>query len=255
MSSCFRDDLFHGKKILITGCTSGIGKHVAIQLSKLGCSLLLVGRNSIKLDQLVHNLSFSNRHSKLVADLSLSDALFDLKSDIIKFGPLDGVFHSAGIGLIKPTKLLKSDDINHVFAPSVYAALDISRMACSSKVISPNSSIVFMSSVSSILGTSCMSLYSASKGAIDSLSRSLAVELAPRKIRVNSIVSGAVQTPMHENLSSSLTAEMLEDYRQRHPLGFGTSESISNAVIFLLSESSCWITGTQLIIDGGYSAQ
>ncbi len=253
--SCFRDDIFLEKKILITGCTSGIGQEVAFLLSSLGCSLLLLGRNKNKLNQLISKLSFPDRHSQLVVDLSVPNALFELKSDIAQYGPLDGIFHSAGVALVKPTKLITSDDINKVLSPSIYASLDISRLACSSKIISPNSSIVFMSSVSSILGTSCMSLYSASKGAIDSLTRSLAIELAPRKVRVNTIVSGAVETPMHENLSSLLTAEMLEDYRQRHPLGFGQPESVASAVTFLLSDASCWITGSQFIIDGGYSAQ
>ena len=114
-------------------------------------------------------------------------------------------------------------------------------------------SIVFMSSVASITGQKGMSLYSASRAALDGAVRSLACELAGNNIRVNSVISGAVETPMHAKLTGSLPQESIQDYENKHLLGFGQPNDIANAVLFLLSDASKWITGSSLVVDGGYS--
>ena len=116
-------------------------------------------------------------------------------------------------------------------------------------------SIVFMSSVASLIGQSGMSIYSASKGAIDAAMRSLACELAENKIRVNSIVAAAVETEMHQRLTKNMSTETLNTYKEKHLLGFGQAEDIANAATFLLSNASKWITGTTMVVDGGYSCR
>jgi NAD(P)-dependent dehydrogenase (short-subunit alcohol dehydrogenase family) len=137
----------------------------------------------------------------------------------------------------------------------LYGSLGLARAAASRGVLNEGASLVFMSSVAGLRGTAGMVGYSVTKAAVDGMVRSLACELAPRQVRVNSIAAGAVQTEMHERLSRTLGEQALGDYERRHLLGFGTPEDISAAALFLLSDGARWITGTTMSVDGGYTAQ
>jgi NAD(P)-dependent dehydrogenase (short-subunit alcohol dehydrogenase family) len=122
-------------------------------------------------------------------------------------------------------------------------------------LVKDSGSIVFMSSVAATHGQTGMSLYCASKGAIESLTRAAAVELAPRRIRVNAIRAGAFASPMHTRITQGMTEAAIDAYAAKHLFGFGRPEDVAHAVVFLLSDMAKWVTGSIFTIDGGYSAK
>lgn len=253
MEKIFRKNLFSNKTILVTGATSGIGKSTAIKLSNLGANLILIGRNLDKLKILENELG--RAHLYLEKDLSEEDSILNIFKNIPeKYLPLDGIFHSSGNSLIKSIKISKTNDLYKLMSISTSVALCMGRAAMNKKFFNENSSLVFMSSVSSICGSEGIAAYAASKGAINSLVKSLALELSKRKIRVNSLISGAVKTPMHTELTKNLTKEGIKNYENKHLLGFGEEKDIANLAAFILSDGARWITGSSIIIDGGYSA-
>lgn len=242
-----------GKRILITGASSGIGRTTAQVLSELGAQLVLMARNEKNLQITLQSLAGTG-HSLNIFDLSAVDEITAmLKKIASEQGPLTGLFHSAGVELVMSLSLLKGKYIDQVFDVSIKAALMLVRGFTQKGVSSPEGgSLVFMSSAAGLCGVLGMSIYSASKAAIDGAVRSLACELAPRAIRVNSIIAGAVQTKMHDRLVKKLGKEEILDYEKRHLLGFGRPEDIAYAAAFLLSDASRWITGTGMVVDGGY---
>ena len=250
----FSDKALKDRRILVTGASSGIGANAVKFFSSLGAHVILVGRSPHKLDSVALQLSDQSYLLKVV-DLSVPDSLYhEIKNLPSEWLPLDGIFHAAGHELVKPVKLIKSSDFLSLMSVSAQTALSIGRAASSKGVMSRAGSLVFMSSVAAITGTSGLTLYSATKGAIESMTRSLAVELSSKNIRVNSITSGAVETPMHQRLLESMPKDAVQDYLNRHPLGFGQPSDVSNAAAFLLSDASRWMTGACIVLDGGYSA-
>jgi NAD(P)-dependent dehydrogenase (short-subunit alcohol dehydrogenase family) len=157
--------------------------------------------------------------------------------------------------MVRPAKLCKEKQFDEVFSSSVQSGIAIARAMSLRGVIEDGGSVILMSSVASLRGQAGMALYSAAKSAIDGMTRSLAVEFAPRRIRVNSLCAGAVQTPMHEKLVNSLSQESVNDYENKHLLGFGTPDDIANTVAFLMGEGGRWITGTSVVVDGGYTVR
>ena len=254
-SNTFIPNLFHNKTFLITGSTSGIGRQSALALSALGARLVLVGRSLPKLEELITNLTNPELHSLITTDLSdLSNVQSTFQDASSSIPPLDGIFHSAGQGLVKPSFLTTINDINQVVNPAYLSATVFLPILLRKRLVQPHSSIVLMSSVAAYRGTTCMSLYSSAKGAIEAFSKSLSVELAPKYIRVNTIVAGAVVTPLHESLTSMLPESSVDSYESKHLLGFGSPSDIVNSVIFLLSPASTWITGSSFAVDGGFNA-
>lgn len=250
----FRGHLFSNKVFLLTGCTSGIGREAAVALSRFGARLVLVGRSSEKLFNLVHELTDPQIHMTVESDLSdLESILATFKDPKLDIPSLDGLFHCAGQGLIKPLSLTSLNDIKRVVHASFLSAPILISCLLKRKILVSGSSIVLMSSVSAYRGTSFMSLYSSAKGGIESFSKSLSLELAPKSIRVNTIVSGAIVTPMHQSLVAQLPPSSVTDYETKHPLGFGAPEDIVSILFFLLSPASRWITGSSVAVDGGYS--
>jgi NAD(P)-dependent dehydrogenase (short-subunit alcohol dehydrogenase family) len=243
-----------GKRILVTGASSGIGKATALLLSKLGAKVVLSARNMERLQSTLDSLD-GDGHGLYVFDLEAVDEIPPLVRKIAQEqGRLSGLFHSAGTGGIMTVNLLKGKYVEQVFASSVTATLLLVRGFCQKGVrANGGNSLVFMSSAAALCGVSGMSIYSASKAAINGAIRSLACELAPRGIRVNSLVAGGVRTGMHETLEKTLSDYEILQYEQKHPLGFGDPDDVAYAAAFLLSDTSKWITGTTLIVDGGYS--
>ena len=247
-SSCLK-----GKKILITGASSGIGRASAIMLAECGADLILCGRSKDRLEDTKRLLSFSDRHNIECFDLIGTDQISsDLDVLVRKYGALDGVFHSAGISLLKPIKLLSDKDISNVLGPSLYAALAIGKVFSKKSNMNDGASIVFMSSVSGHAGQQGMTLYSASKSSIDGLTRSLASELANRKIRVNSIAAGGVVTEMHRKMIGSSHDDVINAYENMHLLGFGNPNDIAGMVVYMMADISRWMTGATVVLDGGY---
>jgi NAD(P)-dependent dehydrogenase (short-subunit alcohol dehydrogenase family) len=255
MSVTFAPDSFLNKKLVITGASSGLGRATAGLLATLGASLVLIGRNREKLDDVALGLP-GDAHIVRPVDLSDDGAADEVvKSIAAEFGPIDGFFHSAGNSLVLPIRMTKRAHIDDLFGASVFGSLGIARGLARKGAMKDGGSIVFMTSVSALRGRKGMVAYSAAKSATSGLLRALAVELAERGIRVNGIAAGAVATKMHDSFVKSVNEEMVKNYENLHPLGFGIPSDVANAAAFLLSDASRWITGVDLSVDGGYAAK
>jgi NAD(P)-dependent dehydrogenase (short-subunit alcohol dehydrogenase family) len=214
-----------------------------------------MGRDEVRLQATLESL-VGEGHRLITGDIADAELAASLVEEAARTeGPLDGVFHSAGTSLVLPAKLTKNHHLDDVFGAGVRGALGIARAASKKNVLSDGASLVFMSSVSSLRGRAGMVAYSAAKAAVDGMVRALAAEMAGRRIRVNSIVAGAVATAMHNEFVQSVNEQIVDNYRNLHLLGFGHPADIANAALFLLSDATCWVTGTSLVVDGGYTAK
>lgn len=242
-----------GKRILVTGASSGIGKKTSQILSQLGGKVILLARNQERLQLTFEGLT-GDGHAIYPFDLDAVDAIPGLMKKIAQEqGPLSGLFHSAGGGKTMSINIVKEKSIDYVFGSSLKAALLLTRGFIQKGVKSQGSnSLVFMSSAVAMAGTRGLSIYSASKAGIDGAMRCLACELAPQEIRVNSIVAGGVKTELHQEGTKNLSQAEISGYENRHLLGFGRSEDVAYAAAFLLSDAARWITGTTMIVDGGF---
>ncbi|WP_081986648.1 SDR family NAD(P)-dependent oxidoreductase [Chitinibacter sp. ZOR0017] len=252
----FSSDCLAGQIYLVTGASSGIGLASAQLISRCGGKVVLVGRNQQRLEEAIQLMQSPNIHSYCIQDITDSDSVVGWIKELAELhGPFSGVFHSAGLEMVKPSKLTKQADLEKLFAASLYGAFGVARAVSLKNIVKDGASIVFMSSVAAVTGQQGMTAYSASKAGIEGLVRSLSCELSSRKIRVNSIAAGAVSTSMHDRLIRNSTVEVIDAYEQSHLLGFGQAEDIANAVVFLLADSSKWITGSSLRVDGGYTVR
>jgi NAD(P)-dependent dehydrogenase (short-subunit alcohol dehydrogenase family) len=245
-----------GKRILVTGASSGIGRATAVLASKCGAHLIVTARSSERLAQTLADMEGTDHIARVLALDDLDAMAADIIALAKSHGPLDGIFHSAGIGLVKPIRLTKQQNVVDVFAASVIGTFAVARAAASKDVIAGGGgSVVVMSSVAAQRGQPGMSVYSASKGAVDAAVRSLAGELAAKNIRVNCIAAGAVATEMHERTVGAMTPDAVADYANKHWLGFGEPQDVAQVAVFLLSAASRWITGATWAVDGGYLAK
>jgi NAD(P)-dependent dehydrogenase (short-subunit alcohol dehydrogenase family) len=252
MTAVFSKDCLAGGLYLVTGASSGIGQATARMIAQCGGKVIISGRNEARLNETLSSLEGTGHFASAV-DLVDADQTADwMKKIVEEHGCLTGVFHSAGIGFVRPIRLIKQTHLNDVFGSSFFAAFGIARAASQKNMIIDGGSLVFMSSAAGFRGRKGMTAYSAAKAAIDGMIRPLACEMAPRKIRVNSIVSAAVKTAMHDQFVASVSEAEISNYENCHLLGFGEIDDISNAAIFLLSSASSWVTGTSIVVDGGY---
>ena len=246
-----------GKKILITGASSGIGKQCAISCSQMGAMVTLIGRNKDTLQKTMALLSKGN-HQYFVFDVTDYSGIEAIVNDAVrKMGKVSGFIHSAGIDLPLPLNVTKPENYEALFATNVIAGFEFAKILSKRKYSDESgSSFVFISSIMSIVGNPSLSVYSASKGAIVAGIRSIALEFANKKIRVNAISPGQIcNTKMTDNKFSLLPKEDIDKISDSHPLGLGSVKDVADGCIYLLSDASKWITGTNLIIDGGYSAK
>lgn len=243
-----------GKSILVTGASSGLGRETSIVLSKLGATIALVARNRDRLEETLARLEGTG-HKTYSFDLDrLDDIPILLKTISEDIGLLSGIFHAAGIESTTSIKGLRFRDIQPVFSTSLYATLMLVKGFCQKGVKSDApTSLVFMSSTASLTGTKGLSVYSSSKAAINGATRALAVELANKHVRINSLAAGMIKTEMLEAVAKVMTPERLQERESQHPLGFGEPRDVALAVAFLLSDASKWITGTTMVVDGGFS--
>jgi NAD(P)-dependent dehydrogenase (short-subunit alcohol dehydrogenase family) len=250
----FAPDCFTGRFILVTGASSGLGRETAIALSNLGARLALTGRNSERLERTMSELA-GEGHVSAAADLVDADQTADFISSLAKeHGAFNGMFHSAGAYFSLPMKVSKQRHIDNVFAASVNGAYGIAKAASQRKVLSDGGSVVFMSSVAGERGHGGLAAYGGSKAAVLGLTRALAHEVAPRRVRVNSIIASTIESEMHLRTIENANMDYVAAGEARHPLGFGRPEDVANAAIFLLSDAAQWVTGTSLVVDGGYLA-
>ncbi len=253
--STFAADALAGRHLLVTGASSGLGRAVAIACAAVGARIALLGRDEGRLQDTRGMLDGKGHHTVATAFADLEATADTIKAIATEHGAFGGMFHAAGTELVRPMRMFKNDHAEDLFGAALFGSLGIARAAASRGVLNDGASLVFMSSVAGLRGTAGMVGYSTAKAAVDGMVRSLACELAPRRIRVNSIAAGAVETEMHGRLAKSLGENAMGDYERRHLLGFGRPEDIANAALFLLGDTSAWITGTTLSVDGGYTAQ
>jgi NAD(P)-dependent dehydrogenase (short-subunit alcohol dehydrogenase family) len=243
-----------GLQILITGASGGLGRATAILAGRMGAKLVLTGRNRDRLEE-TRALVPSDGHHIEPRDLKLTGEIPAwLKQLTVSVGRLHGLVHAAGIQIVRPLRMADDAALNEMMAINVNAAFALVKGFRQRGVVGEAGSIVLLSSVMGITGQAGQALYSASKGALISMCRSAAVELARDKIRINCIAPGLVKTEMAEQLKSSLSAEQVQAVTAMHPLGLAQPADVAGAAVFLLSPAAGWITGTTLVVDGGYTA-
>ena len=245
-----------GKNILITGASSGIGRQCAISCSQMGAKVILLARNEERLKETLTLLEGED-HFFVVCDLTNFDYLPECVSGIVaKTGPINGVLHCAGISTTLPLKLMDVCKLEEFFRNNVFSAIQLTREVCKLKNISKDGgSIIFFSSVMGCVGESGKSLYSLTKGALISGMRSLACEYAKKRIRFNCISPGVIVTPINENQPYMQDPVKRQTEEDKHLLGFGSVSDVANACIYLLSDAARWITGQNLVVDGGYTVR
>jgi len=244
------------KNIIVTGASSGIGRQCAITFSKFGANVILIARNMERLKETFGKLEKGN-HLFISQDITKYGKLEDIVKNAVKeVGEIYGFVHSAGIDMTLPLSAMQFSDYEKIFAINVISGLELAKIISKKKYIDKNSaSFIFIASIMGVIGNAALTGYSASKGAIISAIKSLAIELAHKNIRVNCVSPGQIETEMAVRFFKIISKEAKEEIIKMHPLGLGKPEDVANACIFLLSGASRWITGTNLIVDGGYSAK
>ena len=239
-----------GKTILVTGASSGIGRSVAVECSKMGATVVLTGRNKDRLNETLNMLEGTGHHL-FAADLSEFAEIEALTDECPN---VDGISHNAGIANIIPMKYITPDKLHSLVGVNTFGPILLTQMMVKKKKLNKNGSIVFTSSLS---GVYCVhygeSMYAASKGAINGFAKSAALELAPRGIRVNCVNPSIVQTNIFKNEGGTMSEAQMKEKIQNYPLKrLGEPTDVSWAHVFFLSDASSWITGVDLPIDGGY---
>ncbi len=237
------------KNILVTGASSGIGRAIAIECSKMGASVIITGRNEERLKETYSQMK-GNQPNYMVADLSKPGDVQNLTKNI---STLNGLVNCAGFTKVLPFPFAERKDFEEVMEVNFFAPTELSRLLVKSKKLQKGASIVFISSVSGVYCSAVAgSIYSSSKGAINGLAKAMALDLAPKGIRVNCVNPGMIDT--HIFSEGTITQEQLNEDMKRYPLKrYGKPQEVAYAVIYLLSDAAEWITGSNLLIDGGYT--
>ncbi len=239
-----------GKTILVTGASSGIGRGICTDSSKMGAIVHLLARNEQRLNETLQQMEGVG-HQLHQVDICNKEGVIEL---IDSLPPLDGVVLCAGIIKTMPVKNISEDALEEIFNTNIMADIRMVSRMLKKKKLKKGASVVFISSVSTFNVKVGNSLYSATKGAVNSFAKAMALEVSKQGMRVNCIQPGFVPSSI---LSSGAIEEdaFLKFYAERHPLGFGTPSDIANGCIYLLSDASRWVTGSIFTLDGGYTLQ
>lgn len=251
MNNPFRLD---GLRILVTGASSGLGKATAIWLSEQGARIILVARNEERLRAVESQLT-GDGHVIQAIDLTVTKDLSGWMRELAEqHGRLSGLVHAAGIQSPMPLRVLSEEKWGEVMLLNTTSAFLLAKAFRQKSVVANPASIVFLSSVMSLAGQPALAAYSASKGAVNGMTRSLALELIAEGIRVNAVAPGAVNTEMTEKLAATVGEEKMRAIERLHPLGLGQPTDVAYAINYLLSPASRWVTGSVMVVDGGYLA-
>lgn len=239
------------KIILVTGASSGIGRSIAIECSRMGAKVILTARNKERLEKTLHQMENQQLHDIVLGDLSVEDDLARIVDAVSE--PLDGVVQCAGFTTPKPFQFFSEKDIDSLMGVNFKAPMLLTQQLLRKKRLKKGSSIVFISSISGVWVSSIGgSIYSASKGAVNGLVKGLAIELSSKFIRVNTINPGMINTHIFDG--GEISEEQLKEDVKHYPLGrYGEPEEVAYAVVYLLSDASRWMTGGNILIDGGYT--
>lgn len=238
-----------GKTILVTGASSGIGQAVAVECSKMGAKMIITGRNKERLQETFDQLEGEN-NQKIVADISTIEGIKDLVDSI---PVVDGLLNNAGITTAKPISFISENELDRLFDINIKAPIRLTNLIIKKKKVAKGGSIVFTSSIGKYMVVPGNSMYSASKGGLSSFMKGAAVELASKNIRCNAILPGMIETPIMKG-KEAISAEQWEINKQMYPLKrFGTPQEVAWLVVYLFSDASSFMTGSEIVIDGGRS--
>jgi NAD(P)-dependent dehydrogenase (short-subunit alcohol dehydrogenase family) len=245
------------KTILITGASSGIGRQCTISCAEMGANVIITGRNKERLSETASKIPKSKFGGQHILLIDQEDSVLALIQDLKEKGiVLNGFINAAGISTTLPVKFSTMEKQLEFYATNIAGPLNLTRLLLKKgNPLVDKSSVVFISSVMAIVGEKAKTLYSGSKGALNAVSRSLALEVANRSIRVNTVSPGVVVTPMSQNAAYAQDEDSLQKTISKHPMGLGHPDDVANACIYLLSDASKWVTGSNLVVDGGYTAQ
>lgn len=239
-----------GKCFLVTGASSGIGYEVCKCINFQGGSFIGTGRREENLKKLLKDCGGVNSRY-ISSDLSKDEEIENL---VNKIENIDGIVHSAGIVSLAPAKYYSDALMTSIMKINYDSIVKIVTLLLKRKKINKNSSIVLISSISALFGMNANGIYAGSKGALIAISRVWANELARQKIRVNCISPGMVRTEITSRSIEDLSLEVIAQDEKKYPLGYGDPIQVANPIIFLLSDASSWMTGQNLILDGGRTA-
>lgn len=241
------------KSILVTGASSGIGKEVAISIAKMGADVILNGRNVERLNEVAKII---NKNSTIIVSGDLTEST-TIKTLVETIPKLDGLVHAAGIMRLLPFKFIASNDLNEMMNINFTAPTLLSLELVKKKKINNNASIVYISSITgSLIGSKANSMYAASKGAVSGMVKGMAIDLAKKNIRVNEVAPGMIETSGAFEIENVVSKDAILEDKKKYPLGtYGQPEDVANACVYLLSSASKWITGTKIVVDGGFTAQ
>ncbi len=237
------------KVVLVTGASSGIGRQTAISVAEMGAQVVVSGRDEQRLQQTLEALG-EGGHLALAGDLRNKEFVEELAG----FCPvLNGIVHCAGILHPFPIRFLSEKEVDDMFDINYKAPVLLTARLLKKKKVADSASFVFISSISTLYRPYYGgALYAGSKNALESFSKVLAVEHAPKKIRSNCISPAIVKTPIFDEYMGGVAdQENVDAYEKKYPLGFGEPADVANAAIYLLSDASRWMTGTTLFLDGG----
>lgn len=244
------------KRIVVTGASSGIGRAVAYACGLMGARMCLLGRDERRLAETQAQLPPGQHHFKSLDLARIEEIEPFICADVGQYGPIDGLVHAAGIEMTVPLQAMRPRHYQSLFSINVHSGFELARVIAQKKHAGPNGgSLVFIASVMGMLGQGGKVGYCASKGALISGVKALAVELAPKHIRVNSISPALVETDMSKKLLAEVPDESKNAILANHPLGLGRPEDVAYACVYLLSDAAKWVTGSNLVVDGGYSAK
>ncbi|WP_411705139.1 SDR family NAD(P)-dependent oxidoreductase [Edaphovirga cremea] len=243
-----------GKHVLVTGASSGIGREVAVWLSSQGARITLVARDIPRLEETLLRLEGEGHTIAVVDFLNEQDVSGWMKRISKEVAPFDGLVHAAGVQAPMPIRATSLSHWEKIMSTNVTSSFSLIKAFRQKGVCLDGSSIVLFSSVMAKVGEPALMGYCASKGAVESMVRAAAIELAREGIRVNCVAPGVVKTEMTETLKDLVGGGSMEIIEQKHPLGFGVPADVAYAVNYLLSPAARWVTGTALVVDGGYLA-
>ena len=237
------------KTILVTGASSGIGYETCSAISRQGGTFIAVARRVELLEKLIQE--FGNKNSFIQADLTKIE---DIQYVIDTIPNIDGIVHSAGVVKLAPVKFYTKEFMDSIRETNFDSITLLVNLITKKKKINKGSSIVLVASIAGLFGMKGNGIYAASKAALIAISKVWASEFSINRVRVNCVSPGMVKTDITNKSIEDLSLEVIQQDEKKYPLGYGEPSQVANPIIFLLTEASSWITGQNLVLDGGRTA-
>lgn len=240
-----------GRRVLVTGASGGIGRACARLLASAGAEVFANGRDEKRLAETVEGLE--TQATACPGDLTDAQACAEIVTTLREAGGLDGLVHCAGVLDLTPAKFLKAEKLAATMDTNFSSLAVLVRELLAGKVVADRASLVFVSSVITRTAAAGHAAYAASKGALEAYARVLALELAPRAVRVNCVAPAMVRTKMADASARGVSQSNFDEHARAYPLGLGEPEDVAAMALFLLGDGARWITGQTIVADGGFS--